>query len=94
MADTGKEILRPEKPYMVRQDGVKLYRYASENGYYIIQHPTGNKYSEAIDVETAPYTYTESDEVIEDNSIEENETQQKADAFDIIIGGIQNDDTN
>ena len=34
--DTGKEILRPEEPYMVRQDGVKLYRYASENGSYII----------------------------------------------------------
>ena len=83
--DTGKEILRPEEPYMVRQDGVKLYRYASENGYYIIQHPTGHKYSEAIDVETAPYTYTEFDEVVEDNSIEENETQQKADAFDYLI---------
>ena len=83
--DTGKEILRPEEPYIVRQDGVKLYRYVSEDGYYIIQHPTGNKYSEAIDVETAPYTYTESDEVIGDNSIEENETQQKADAFDYLI---------
>ena len=64
MADTGKEIKRPDELYMVRQDGVKLYKYASDNGFYIIQHPTERKYSEAIDVESAAYTYTETDEPI------------------------------
>ena len=89
MADTGKEILRPKEPYMIRQDGVKLYKYASENGYYIIQHPTNYKYSEAVDVETATYTYTESDELINENQEPEEETieiEQKAEAFDYLIG--------
>ena len=85
MADTGKEIIRPEEPYMVRQDGVKLYRYASDNGMYIIQHPTERKYTEAIDVETATYTYTETDEPIEEIELTD-EAQQKATAFDYLTG--------
>lgn len=93
MADTGKIIPRPDVPYMVRQDGVKLYRYASSLGMYIIQHPTGYKYVEAIDVETAPYTYTESDEPFENNEESTDEKEQKAAAFDIIMGGVI-DDTN
>lgn len=51
--------------YRTREDGVKLYRNYSDEGYYLIQNETGHKYEEAIDVEDAPYTYSESDEKIE-----------------------------
>ena len=48
--------------FMTRKDGVKLYRTYSDNGYKIMQTETGIVYDEAIDVETANYTYTESEE--------------------------------
>ena len=48
-----------------RFDGVNLYRTYSDKGYYIKQQPTGVIYGEAIDVESAPYTYEETDELIE-----------------------------
>lgn len=47
-----------------RYDGVNLYRTYSDKGYYIKQNPTGVIYGEAIDVESAPYTYSETDELI------------------------------
>ena len=56
--------------YLTREDGVNLYRNYSDEGFYIIQNETGIEYSEAIDVEGAPYTYSESDKLIE---IEEGE---------------------
>ena len=52
--------------YGNRFDGVKLYRTYSDINHYIIQHPTEIEYEDAIDVEDAPYTYTESDREIED----------------------------
>ena len=52
--------------YLTRNDGVKLYRTYSDKHHYILQQPTNIKYSEAIDVENAPYTYVETDEVIQD----------------------------
>lgn len=51
--------------YLTREDGVNLYRNYSDEGFYIIQNETGIEYSEAIDVEGAPYTYSESDKLIE-----------------------------
>lgn len=56
--------------YRSRKDGVNLYRNYSDEGFYILQNETGIEYSEAIDVEGAPYTYSESDKLIE---IEEGE---------------------
>lgn len=50
--------------YMRRNDGVVLYRSYSDEGYFIRQVQTGNVYSEAIDVDGAPYTYEETDELI------------------------------
>ena len=50
--------------YITRLDGVNLYRTYSDEGFYILQNETGIQYTEAIDVEDAPYTYTETDEVI------------------------------
>lgn len=52
--------------YMTRKDGVKLYRTYSDENKYIKQLPTNIIYSEAIDVENAPYTYEETNEVIEE----------------------------
>lgn len=49
---------------MRRNDGVVLYRSYSDEGYFIRQIQTGNVYSEAIDVDGAPYTYEETDQLI------------------------------
>ena len=47
--------------YTQRKDGVKLYRTYSDAGMMIQQNETGAEYAEAIDVEGASYTYTETD---------------------------------
>ena len=52
--------------FMTRADGVILYRNYSDEGKRIIQNETDIVYDEAIDVENAPYTYTESEEFILD----------------------------
>lgn len=60
-------IVREE--YMTRKDGVRLFRTYSDEGKDILQNETGIVYSEAIDVENAPYTYSE---VMEYGQIPEN----------------------
>ena len=50
--------------YATRTDGVNLYRAYSDIKHYIRQIETGAIYDEAIDVEGAPYTYEETDEII------------------------------
>ena len=62
-------ILRKEF-YRTREDGINLYRSYSDENFMIRQNETGDLYDEAIDVENAPYTYTETDIPIEE---EENE---------------------
>ena len=52
--------------YGTTSTGKKLYRTYSNENKYILQQPTNIKYEEAIDVENAPYTYIETQEVIED----------------------------
>lgn len=52
--------------YLIRDDGVKLFRTYSDEKRKIIQNETGIVYSEAIDVENAPYTYSESEEFNEE----------------------------
>ena len=47
--------------YMSRFDGISLYRTFSDANMMILQNETGHIYIEAIDVEDAPYTYTETD---------------------------------
>lgn len=52
--------------YKTRTDGVKLYRYRSDEGRQIEQSGTGYLYDEAIDPEGSTYTYAEaadSDEI-------------------------------
>ena len=39
-------------------------------GFKILQNETGEPYDKAIDVEGAPYTYSETDEPIEEETVE------------------------
>lgn len=64
--------------YTTRADGVKLFRTYSDAGKYLIQNETGIEYAEAIDVEDAPYTYSEGNDLPELSAEE---------ALDIIVGG-------
>lgn len=64
--------------YKTRADGVNLYRTYSDEGKRLLQVETGNVYDEAVDIEGAPYTYTESDEEIEMTAEE---------ALELILGG-------
>lgn len=70
-----------KEEYKTRADGVQLVRTYSDEGKKIIQNETGIVYSEAIDVETANYTYSESDEDIESPELTAEE------ALAIILGG-------
>ena len=53
--------------HSTRKDGVNLYRTYSDANMMILQNETGVEYEEAIDVEGAPYTYTETETPIESN---------------------------
>lgn len=59
--------------YETRVDGVNLYRSYSDNGVHIRKVGTEEVYSEAVDVENAPYEYEETDIPIEDVSGEATE---------------------
>ena len=60
--------------YTQRKDSVKLYRTYSDAGMMIRQNETGVEYAEAIDVEGAPYTYTETEMPIETPEIAREES--------------------
>ena len=51
--------------YKTRDDGVNLYRTYSDEKYKIKKLGTDEVYTEAVDVENAPYTYEETDELVE-----------------------------
>ena len=51
--------------YRTRQDGVNLFRTYSDENKYIKKVGTNEEYSEAIDIEGAPYEYEETDREIE-----------------------------
>lgn len=51
--------------YKTREDGVNLYRTYSDKDMYIRQDQTGIEYEDAVDIETALYTYTETNVPIE-----------------------------
>ena len=52
--------------YKIRNDGLKLYKTYSDEGYKIKQVETGIIFDEAIDLETSNYTYIETEEKIEE----------------------------
>lgn len=62
-------------------------RTYSDEDFYILQEQTGIEYTEAIDVMTANYTYIETDKPIEREEKEKTDTEQKAEAWDILTGG-------
>ena len=70
-----------KEEYKTRSDGVKLFRTYSDANRKLIQNETGIVYAEAIDVENAPYTYCESDEIMEHDAMTAEE------ALSIILGG-------
>lgn len=55
--------------YTTRKDGVNLYRTYSDANKYIKKIGTEEEYSEAIDIEGAPYTYEETDKEIENEQM-------------------------
>lgn len=50
--------------YKTREDGVNLYRTYSDNGFMIQKIGTDEFYEEAIDVESAIFTYVETQQQI------------------------------
>ena len=51
--------------YKTRNDWEKLYRTYSDEGYIIQKVGTDEFYEEAIDVQSAPYEYVETNQKIE-----------------------------
>lgn len=86
------------KEYMVRFDGITLYRFAVPNvkdektgewvepKFKIKQDQTGLLYDVTIDVEGKGYTYTETDIPVEGQEPTEDDQAQKAAAFDYLTG--------
>lgn len=73
--------------YTQREDGVNLYRTYSDAGLMLQQNETGVHYVEAIDVEDAPYTYTETETPIEPPEMTTEERLQDAEtALGIMFG--------
>ena len=58
--------------YRTREDGVNLYRTYSDQGFILRQIETGILYGDPIDVEDAPYTYEETDILIDEDDRGEN----------------------
>lgn len=54
--------------YATRKDGVNLYKTYSDKNVYIKKQGTDEEYDAAIDVENSPYTYEETEEVIENGN--------------------------
>jgi hypothetical protein len=69
--------------YETRFDGVNLHRTYSDTNHYIRQKETGVVYSDAVDVEDAPYTYEETDDLIETDALE---SKEEIDAYDYRTG--------
>ena len=73
--------------YTQLKDGVKLYRTYSDARMMIRQNETGVEYAEAIDVEDASYTYTETETPIETPEMTTEERLQDAEmALGIMFG--------
>lgn len=60
----------------------KLVKHSSDQSLKIRQIETGAVYDDAIDVIPCRYTYEETDEPIDVPSVED-----KAEAYDILVGG-------
>ena len=65
--------------YKTLEDGTVLIRTYSDSNHYIIQDGTGIEYSEAIDPKNMNRTYTESEKIIEEDSISEESELENVD---------------
>lgn len=63
-----------------------LVRHYSDEGMKIKQEETGAVYDEAVDVIPCRFTYTETDEPIDDD---QTAIEGKAEAYDILMGVIE-----
>lgn len=70
--------------YRTRSDGVNLVRTYSDTGMKLVRND-GVVYDEAIDVENSGYTYTESDEYIEDQNATEEDYQAALKEFGVTL---------
>ena len=50
-----------------------LIKHYSDKGVMLLQNETGMKYADPIDIYPCPYTYTETDEMIEVEEVKEEE---------------------
>lgn len=66
-------------------DGTLIKHY-SDKGVMLLQVETGAKYSDPVDVVPCRYTYEETDELIESEGEEMSEIEEKARAYDILVG--------
>ena len=66
-------------------NGRTFTRTYSDSGYMIKQDGTGAIYSEAVDPANSGRTYTETDELIEGETV----TEDYKTAFEILTGGIE-----
>ena len=80
--------------YTIRSDNVRLFISYSDKNMKIIQDQTGNIYDSAVDVESASFTYTETDipvefpvDVVPPNN--EDEIIEPQSALDAIFGGAE-----
>ena len=72
--------------YKKRSDGVNLYRTYSDSKLMIRQVETGNVYAEAIDVESAAYTYEETDMSIDADELTDMRLSAVERSINIITG--------
>ena len=63
-----------------------LIRHYSDLKVLLLQNETGAKYSDPIDIVPCPFTYSETDEPIDEEVIEDDDSQLKALAYDIVTG--------
>jgi hypothetical protein len=63
-----------------------LIKHYSDAGYMLLQVETGMKYSDPVDVVPCRYTYEETNELIEAEGESMSEIEEKAKAYDILVG--------
>ena len=72
--------------FMTRGDNVNLYRTYSDANLLIQKVGTDEVYSEAIDVEEAPYQYVETDQPIDNPELEDG--QITSEEFDNMVNEV------
>ena len=69
--------------YGTRDDNINLYRIYSDTNHYIKQEQTNAVYEDVIDVEDAPYTYVETEDLI---PMPEPTQEERNTALNIMMG--------